>query len=63
MEKEEIKYLTLKQLMEYLHIKASKTVYKMIDDGLPTIKFGKLRRFDIDSVKKYMKSKETAKRG
>lgn len=51
------RYLTYRQVMDYLHVGSVNTVYKMIADGLPVITIGRLKRIDRVELEKYLATK------
>ena len=55
---DELKTLTVKEVMSLLGIKSQTTMYKLMDEDrlLPYRKFGKLRRFTYDDVKRYLEN-------
>lgn len=54
------KYLSLNQAMEYMGIKSYNTLYRMIDNGLPVIHVGNLKRIDRDKLDEFLaKNTET----
>lgn len=57
MQNKSLRYLTYRQVMEYLHIGSVNTVYKMIADGLPVITIGRLKRIDREALDEYLATK------
>ncbi|WP_373879554.1 helix-turn-helix domain-containing protein [Levilactobacillus brevis] len=49
--------LSLKQTMDYLGIKSYNTLYRMIDNGLPVIEVGKVKRIDRDKLDAFLSDK------
>lgn len=43
--------------MKYMGIKSYKTLWKMIDEGLPVIKFHGVKRIDKEEIDKFLSSK------
>lgn len=63
---QELKLLTVKDVMTILGIKSETTIFKMMykDKTLPFRTVGRLRRFTLDDIKQYLencKSKRTTK--
>ena len=50
-------YLTYKEAMNYMNIHSYITLNKMIDDGLPALKIGNVKRISKDELDKYLASK------
>lgn len=48
------KYLSLNQAMDYMGIKSYNTLYRMIDNGLPVIHVGNLKRIDRDKLDEFL---------
>ncbi|ATU70642.1 helix-turn-helix domain-containing protein [Levilactobacillus brevis] len=53
----ELKYLSYKQAMKYLGVKSYNTLYRMIDNGLPVIEVGKVKRIDRDKLDAFLSDK------
>lgn len=49
-------YLTVKEAMNYLNIKSSKTFKSLIASGLPVINMGKSLRIKKDAIDEFMKA-------
>ncbi|WP_204122110.1 MULTISPECIES: helix-turn-helix domain-containing protein [Levilactobacillus] len=46
--------LSLKQTMDYMGIKSYNTLYRMIDNGLPVIHVGNVKRVDRDKLDEFL---------
>jgi predicted DNA-binding transcriptional regulator AlpA len=49
--------LTLQQFMDYCQVRNKRTIYKMIDDGMPVLKYGGQLRFDPILTDEWSKSR------
>lgn len=49
--------MNMAELMEFLRVKRS-TVYKLRDEGLPTIHLGRVVRFDREEIIRWLKDKQ-----
>lgn len=52
-------YLTFKQAMDYLGIKAPQTLRDYIQQGMPVIKVGKSKKISKTAIDEFMKKHQT----
>ena len=51
-----MKYMSVKQATEYLGYKSTKSIYQLIDLGLPVIRINKKTKIDKADIDKFMDS-------
>lgn len=49
--------MNMPELMEFLKVKRS-TIYKLRDEGLPTIHLGRVIRFDREEIIRWLRSRQ-----
>jgi excisionase family DNA binding protein len=54
--------LTITEIGAYLQVGRT-TVYKLLDEGMPSYRVGHVTRFDVDEVLAWLRGRETAGQG